>query len=315
MNKILPALIIIAFTLFFEANLFGQSQTSSIVVTGFVPEQDGLNSTATRNLENKISQMITIAGMGSIDNSRFAIIPRIVVTDKRIQSSVPSMVVMQADITFFMGDVSTGNVFGSLTKSLTGVGETDTRAYVSMISTLKPKDSELQRFMENGKQKIINYYNENADILIKKAQQLASMSDFDGALSILGEIPEECVEAFEKASVPMLTIYKNKIDYEGEILYREAYALWNATLDYDGAIEACNILAQISPYSSASSKAANLAESIGKRIREVDNREWNFKLQKEQNKLELQKAMLQLATEVARAEANRPVYNYNVIGW
>ncbi len=296
-------------------NLMGQSKTSGIVVTGFVPKQDRLQPAASKNMENKISQMITASGMGSIDNSRFAIIPRIIVTDSRVQSSAPPMMVMNADITFFMGDVSTGKVFGSLTKSIVGVGETETRAYVSLISNIKPRDQELMQFMEQGKKKIINYYNENADILINKAMQLASISNYDGALAILGEIPEDCVEAFTKASGPMMSIYKSKIDYEGEILYREAYNLWNATLDYDGALDASGILAQISPYSSAAPKADALAESIGRRVREIDNREWDFKFQKLQNNLELQKAILQLATEVARAEANRPVYNYNVMWW
>ena len=304
-----------AIVLFVGANLMGQSKTSSIVVTSFVPEQDGLTRGAAKNMENKVSQMITEAGMGSIDNSRFAVIPRIFITDQRIQSSAPAMIVLKADITFYMGDVSTGKVFGSITKSVLGIGENETRAYVSLISNIKPRDQELMQFMEQGKKKIINYYNENADILINKAMQLASISNYDGALAILGEIPEECVEAFTKASGPMMSIYKSKIDYEGEILYREAYTLWNATLDYDGALDASGILAQISPYSSAAPKADALAESIGRRVREIDNREWDFKFQKLQNNLELQKAILQLATEVARAEANRPVYNYNVMWW
>ena len=314
MKKILST-ITMAIVLFVGANLMGQSKTSSIVVTSFVPEQDGLTRGAAKNMENKVSQMITEAGMGSIDNSRFAVIPRIFITDQRIQSSAPAMIVLKADITFYMGDVSTGKVFGSITKSVLGIGENETRAYVSLISNIKPRDQELMQFMEQGKKKIINYYNENADILINKAMQLASISNYDGALAILGEIPEECVEAFTKASGPMMSIYKSKIDYEGEILYREAYTLWNATLDYDGALDASGILAQISPYSSAAPKADALAESIGRRVREIDNREWDFKFQKLQNNLELQKAILQLATEVARAEANRPVYNYNVMWW
>ncbi len=314
MNKTLST-IILCLAIFAGMSLMGQSRTSSIVVTSFVPEQDNLSATSANKMENKVSQMITNAGMASVDNSRFVVIPRFVVNDVRTQASAPPMIVMNADVTFYMGDVSTGKVFGSFTKTLTGVGENETRACVSVISNIKPKDAELQRFMENGKQKIIDYYNENADILIRKAQQLAATADYRGALVILGEIPEECIEAFEKASGPMISIYQAMIDYEGNILYQQAYTLWNATQDYDGAMQACSLLAQISPNSSAAPRAYKLADNIGKRVREVDNREWNFVIRKEQNRVELQKAIIQAITQIARAEANRPIYNYNNLGW
>lgn len=314
MKRTLSA-IVLGLALIASVNLMGQSKTSSIVVTSFVPEQDGLSEKAAKNMENKVSQMITASGMASIDDSRFAVIPRIVVTDEHLQASAPPMIAMSADVTFYMGDVSTGKVFGSITKSYKGVGETDTRAYVSIISNIKPRDKELQQFMERGKQKIIDYYNENADIIIKKALQLASTKDYDEALVVLSEIPEECVEAYDKASAHMATIYQQKINYEGEILYQEAYTLWNSTLDYSGAMDACAILARISPMSSAAGKANNLADQIGKRVREVDNREWNFKLQKQKDQADLQKALVNAAAEAAKAEANRPVYNYNVVWW
>lgn len=308
--------IALGLALLFSVSLFAQSEASSIVVTSFVPDQDGLVPAAKKNMENKVSQLITSAGMGSIDNSRFALIPRIVVTEKNMSTATATpMIQMNADITMYFGDVETGKVFGSHTLSVIGIGQNDTKAYISAISNIKPRDPEMKKFLDKCKQNVIDYYTQNADKIIKKALQMASTNDYDGALATLLEIPEDCGAAYDKASAQVANIFQQKINHEGEILYKEAYTLWNATLNYDGAVDACAILAQIHPMSSASGKANTLADQIGKRVREVDQREWNFKLQKQKDQTDLQKALINAAAEVAKAEANRPVYNYNVVWW
>lgn len=306
-------LTITFFAFFFDS--IAQNDVNRIVVTSFFPTQEDVPAAASKNFESKISQMITSSGMGSVNNSRFAVMPRVIVTDKQVQASVPPMVVMNADVTFYMGDVVTGKVFGSVTKSMKGIGQNDTKAFVSLASSIKPKDPELLGFMETGKQKIIDYYNQNVDQIIKHAQQLASISAYDEALTALFEIPDVCTDAYNRASTHIASIYQQKINYEGEILYNEAYTLWNSTLDYDGAVESCNILSQISPLSSASPKANSLSDKIAKRVKEIDSREWNFKLQQQKNEADITKALINAAAEVAKAEANRPVYNYNVLWW
>lgn len=292
-----------------------QSNAGLIVMTAFVPAQDNLTPTTSKSLEHKISQMITASGMGSIDNSRFAVIPRIVEADKRLSSGATPMIVMDADVTFYIGDVETGNVFCSFTKSVKGIGETETRAYVSAISNIKPKDRELQSFMQTGKQKIIDYYNQKIDQIISRARQFESQADYDSALAALLEVPEEAVEAYAKASPLIASIYQKKIDYEGEILYNQAYHLWNSTLDYDGAVEAAGILAMISPYSKAAPKAKTLSDNIGKRVREVDQREWNYIVQEQKNEADLNKALISACRDIGVAQAKQPVYNYNVVWW
>ena len=292
-----------------------QSNSGLIVMTAFVPTQDGLTETSKKSLEHKISQLITASGMGSIDNSRFAVIPRVVLADKRYTSGAPQMIVMDADVTFYIGDVETGNVYGSYTKNVKGVGETDTRAYISAIGNIKPKDAELQAFMQAGKQKIIDYYNQKVDQIINRARQFESQSDYDGALAALLEVPEEAVEAYAKVSPLIASIYQKKIDYEGEILYNQAYQIWNSTLNYDGAVEACGILAQISPYSKAAPKARTLSDNIGKRVREIDKREWNFIMQEQKNEADFNKALISAARDIGVAQAKQPIYNYNVVWW
>lgn len=311
-------LLYIVVTLLF---LYGKSQTTTmngdvgmLAVTAFVPHQDDVPSQAEKNLEAKIKQMVSSNGMSSLSNSRFAIIPHVVVTDKQVQASAPPMIVLNADITFYFGDVETGNVFGSVTKSYKGVGQNDTKAFITIVNNIKPKDSEILEFIESGKAKIIEYYDKQADQIIKKALAMADMGQYDQAIADILMIPEACSK-YPDAINAASQVFQKKIDNEGATLYNEAYTLWNAQQNYEGAEQACAILAKIHPLSSYFSKAQTLSENIGKRVREIDKREWDFMLKQQQNEVDLQKALINATKEVAKAEANRPVYNYNVVWW
>ena len=309
---------ILAVTLLSVFSIHGQSTNSNdvgkIIVTSFVPQQDAIPSSALKNLESKINQMVSLAGMSSLSNSRFAIIPHIIVTDKQVQASAPPMVVVNMDITYYFGDVESGNVFGSLTKSYKGVGQNDAKAYISVFNNVKPKDQEIVEFMESGKVKIIEYYNKMADQIIKKAITIADRGQYDEAIALVMTIPDAC-EKYSQAIDAASNIFKKKIDTEGAVLYNEAYTIWNSQQNYEGAEQACSILSKIHPLSSYMPKALTLSDNIGKRVREIDKREWNFMLKQQQNEVDIQKALINATMEVAKAEANRPVYNYNVIWW
>lgn len=300
----------------FLGQMFAQSGDVRLIpVTAFVPKQiETIPSTAQKSLENKISQIVSSSGMSSFSNSRFAIIPKVMVIDKQTQASAPPMIVMKLEITYYFGNVENGDVFGSITKEYKGIGQNETKAYMSAITNIKPKDPEMLEFLESGKQKILDYYDKIADKIIQTAQKDADMGNYDAAICALAEVPMAC-HSYSRCMEVATAIYQKKIDFEGAKLYNEAYALWNAQQNYEGAESACAILAQIHPLSSYAPKARTLSDNIGKRVREIDNREWNFVLKQQQNEVDLQKAMIKIAGEIAKAEANRPVYNYNVVWW
>lgn len=310
--------VIIVIALFSMLTVFGQNSSGNdvgkIVVTSYVPQQDNVPSNALNSLESKIKQMVSSAGMSSMSNSRFAIIPHVIVTDKQVQASAPPMVVVNVDITYYFGDVESGNVFGSLTKSYKGVGQNDAKAFISVFNNVKPKDPEVVEFIESGKVKIIEYYNKIADQIIQKAMLTADRGNYDEAISMVMVIPDAC-EKYSQALEAASNIFQKKIDTEGAALYNEAYTVWNSQQNYEGAEQACSILSKIHPLSSYMPKALTLSDNIGKRVREIDKREWNFMLKQQQNEVDLQKALINATMEVAKAEANRPVYNYNVIWW
>ena len=74
----------------------------------------------------------------------------------------------------------------------------------------------------------------------------------------------------------------------------------------------------IDPSSSCYEDAQNLASKIAKRVKELDQREWDFKLKQQQDNVDLQKAEIKAARDIGVAYGqNQPktITTYNVVGW
>lgn len=323
MKKIFTTLLL---TVVLSCSLMAQDATT-LRVTPYIPNQVEPISDVVKNaLTNKLARMVTATGFAQADGTRFALMPRIVVIDKQVQASAPPMIVMRAEITFYLGNVENGERYCSFTKEYKGMGQTETKAYVSLVNNIQPKDKDFVNFMNEGRQKILDYYNQKAPQIMAQARSLATGCKYDEAISILADIPEECTEAYLKATEMIGTIYQEKVDKEGEELYSKAAAAWAADQSYNGAEKAAVYLGQINPWSSAAKKGTALTYTISKRLKELEDREWQYALneQKHQQQLELNeqknkaardKQLIQAARDVAVAQAKRPVYNYNVVWW
>ena len=66
-----------------------------------------------------------------------------------------------------------GIKFASFSATVKGVGENETKAYMSALKNLKTNDPNYQDFIEKAKNKIVEYYNSKCDFIIKEAKALA----------------------------------------------------------------------------------------------------------------------------------------------
>ena len=107
------------------------------------------------------------------------------------------------------------------------------------------------------------------------------------------------------------------IDIQGAQLLNTATHVWNANQSWAGANEAAGYLSQIHPLSSAMPGAMSLSETIAKRVKELDNREWNFAMKQFDASVSLESQRISAMAEVGKAMAKRPVnyYNMNSFGW
>jgi hypothetical protein len=140
-------------------NTVGKSDDAArIVIASYVPEQiEGLSDISIQNLSNKLDQITTNAGIGG-SYSRFIITPSVNILGKEITPTAPPMTALSMSITFFIGDGVEGTKFSSYTIETKGVGNSDTKAYLSAFKNIRVNDPGYAQFLETGKKKIIEYY-------------------------------------------------------------------------------------------------------------------------------------------------------------
>ena len=222
-------------------------------------------------MKNKLTQVVTKNGLGgSPYNSRFIISANVTVNTKDILPGPPPMHAYNLDITLYIGDGFEGTQFSSYTLSVKGVGNNETKAYNAGLKNFKIDSPEIQAFIQKGKQKIIQYYKDNCDLIIKKAHTLA------GA----------CEECYTKAMNAIKPIYQKQIDKECKVKLQEATGIWNASQDMAAAEQAGALLASINPDASCIAQAKTLSNSIAAKVKQIDDREWKYIVKDQQQESE-----------------------------
>ena len=251
-----------------------------IVLNAYVsPQVEGIPASAKRMLVNKMAQITTKNGIGGSGlNPQFILTPNVSVLTKNITATAPPMTALTLEFTMYIGDGFEGTVFSSMSIEAKGVGTNETKAYISAIKRLKPGNPDIKAFIEEGKGKIVEYYNSKCDFIIKDAQTLADQNKYDEAIWKLTTVPDVCKECYDKCMDAVAPMYKEKIDRECEIKFTQAQGIWNASQDMNAADEAGAILASIEPEAACFSKVSVLMKKIAKKVNEIDAREWKYTL-------------------------------------
>lgn len=304
----------------FAQNTQGKADDAGrIVLTTVVSNQiEGMSPSVQSNLQNKLNQIASKNGMGGGSlNNRFILTTNVVVLSKDITPTAPVMHSYTLEVTLYIGDGIEGNLFSNLSVILKGVGETETKAYIAALRNLKDSDPKYQSFIEQGKKKIIEYYNSKCDFILKEAEMLVGRNEFDAAMSKLVTIPEVTKDCYDKAMDAIGPIYQKQIDRQCKMNLAEAMNAWNASQDIDGAQRASSYLWNIDPNSSCFNEAQIFSKSIAKRIKEIDQRDWEFKMKQQQDNIDIQKATIKAARDIGVAYGNNQPQNvtYNYRGW
>ncbi len=308
-------LFLLNFVLFAQNNQGKAADAVRIALASVISDQiEGLTPSAQSNLQNKLNQIATKNGMGgsSLIN-RFIITANVVVLTKDITATAPPLQAYTLEVTLYIGDGIEGTLFSSTSVTLKGVGETETKAYMAALKNLKVDDPKYQSFIEQGKNKIIAYYNSKCDFILKEAEMLAGQNEFDAAISKLVGIPEVCKECYDKALTAVQPIYQKKIDRECKIKLQEAQGIWNAGQDMTSAENAGAILSTIEPDASCFSEVQALNKKIADKIKQIDDREWKYILKEQAQKSERIEAYR--AIGVAYGNNQPKTVTYNTRGW
>lgn len=293
--------------------------TGNVSMSAYVSDQiENFPPAAQQVLSNKLTQIITQNGVtnGPL-GSRFIVTPNISVMSKDITPTAPPMTALNLDITFFVGDGIEGRKFASKTVSVKGVGTNETKAYIEAIKMIKPADPALASLIAEGKKKIIEYYTANCDVVIKNAQAAASGGNYEEAISQLSGVPEAAKACYDKSMAAAAPMYKKLIDQQCNVKLTEARAAWNADQNSGGASNAGALLASINPEAACYKDAVALNNEISKRMQELGNKEWDYKMKEQQGNIDLAKSRIEAYRDinVAYHNSKRNVVNLYSIRW
>lgn len=261
-----------------------------ITIHTYVPESDELPYEAHKLLTTKLLQIITANGIADNENFvRFVLTAKINVISKDIVAGSPQRISQKLDITLMLGDIEEDKIYSQLTSSSIGIGQSLEKSYISAFKNINPKNTAIAAFIQEGKEKLLAYYQTHCEDLITEAKKQASLQNYEDALMLLASIPDVCTDCFEEAARIAAPIYTDMIDARGAELLNQARSVWAKNPTREGAKEVTHLLSQINFAASCQPQASSLMSEITAKMNEIDRREWEHQMQVYQDGIEREK--------------------------
>ena len=307
MKTYLVPLLLLAQWTFAQNNASKADDISRIALNTYIPERTAasLPNPVRNYLENKLSQIASSNGLGgSSSNPRFIITSNVNVVSKDITSSAPAMTSLALDVTLYIGDFQTRTKYASTSLSVKGVGQNESKAYIEALKQINPNSPAIRQFIDQGKTKIIEYYNANCDFLLKEAQALAAQNKYEEAIYKLMSVPDVCKDCYDKAMDAVAPVYKKYIDKTCLMRLSDARNVFHASPNFAGAENARISLSQIDPEASCYGEAKAFTDSVRTRILKTEKRDWDFMMKRYDMDADLRQQRIQAMKEVGVAYGN-----------
>ena len=269
-----------------------------IVLNTYLPEQMDLPAEARKLLDTKLSQIASNYGMGgSAVNPRFIITATVNIGTKDIIAGPPQMIAQNIEVAIFIGDAIENKSFCNTTLSLKGVGTNENKSFIDAIKKINPKQKDLYELIEQGKSKIISYYNTQCDFTLKEAMTLKHQCKYDEAIYKLSLVPEVCQDCYFKCLDTLQYVYQEKIDNDCQVKFQKAKTIWAANSSSQGAEEVAEVLSQIDPLASCQPEIEEFIKSIDSKLKADEKARWEFKIKQYEDQIAKEKEQFRIAEE------------------
>ena len=268
-----------------------------IKLTVMVPDEN-LSVEAAKQLESKLIQMVTANGIGGLGgNPRYVLATEVNLLKKEVTSTAPVRHLITYDITFYVADIILGTVFASSNIQATGVGDSETLAFLAAFNDLKPTDAKFQQMLSDAQDKIVTYYQEHGGELVNEAKMLSAKGDYAEAMALLGSIPAEVGEVYKNAIQLMDELLPKYLENEcGLILSQFQAALGNQKNGVNK--EAMAYYAMIPANSSCKAEADAAYKEYKAQLSAEDQREWDRESAQIQSDNEFRKLKMELEAKI-----------------
>lgn len=285
--------VLVLLIVFCSISVYGQDRLDDIgriTIHAYVPERENLPVESQKLLETKLSQIITTHGIA--DNEvgvRFVLTAKIDVVSKDIVAGPPQRISQKLEITLMLGDVVADKIYSQMTIASAGIGQSLEKSYISAFKNINPKNTAISAFIQEGKEKVLKYYQTHCEDVIAEARKQVSLQNYEDAIMMLTSIPDVCTDCFNEAAMITASCYQDMLDARGAECLNEAQAIWANNPNREGAQEAVRVLSLINFAASCQPKVASLMKEITAKMNEIDRREWEHQMQVYQNQIEREK--------------------------
>jgi len=317
MKNLLYLLLFLPFFGMAQNNLGSANDQDRIAIDVLVPPQvEDIPDQAQALLENKLMEVAVKNGLGGSGPSpRFVITAKMTVLTKDITPTVPPMEAYTFQIYLYIVDCVDQIVVSTTTISSKGAGNNKNKAYLQGLRGINTSNSELERFMKTGKQKIIEYYNSRCDFVIAKAKSLQAQNQFQAAIATLSGIPEVCKDCYLKSLEQIGPIYKDYIDHDCQIFINMAQSVWASNPTAAGAADAGKVLCLIDPDSKCYGDTKGLIAKMEQKVQKDEIRDWKFMERVWGDNVALEKLRIKAYRDIGVAFGNNQQPTYNNILW
>lgn len=251
-------------------------------------------------MENKLTQLLTRNGIAGLDYmGQFILTITTTPLDKDIIPGPPAKIAEKMEMNLYIVDAYAKTIFSSTSLTVKGLGETENKCYLNAISRMPIQSPQMAQFIEEGKNKIIEYYDHEGEAIIKKAMYLAQQKNYEEGLFWVSLIPQQS-KHYDAALAAGLDIYQQYIDNQCNINLAAARTAWAAEQNSKGAYAAGEYLANILPDAKCYGEAMELYKEIKGKVLD----DWKFEMKKYQDGVDLEKLRIDAARQVGVAYGN-----------
>lgn len=215
-------------------------------------------------LNSRLTTALSASGITSDESiGQFIIAGRFNHIMEDVVAGPPMQFAVHTNLTIFIGSSESKQIFSSKSFDLRGVGTSKQKALINCLQSINAKNETFEQLVEDGRKKIIAYFDNNYKQILAKASQAASINEFDKALYYATSIPE-CSQGYHSSCETAETIFKKYIDYDSQMLLAQAKVVWAASPNNIGAKNASCFLRLIDPNSKSGAGAQILISEIKK---------------------------------------------------
>lgn len=144
----------------------------------------------------KLLQMASHSGISCANGSSpIAIAASFEARDRALTGSAPQKAIVKYGVTYQVLNIHTGDVYGTLTTEISGVGQTFNNAAHNAVAQMQ-NTSQLQQMIADSEKRILDWYDQNPGVIKAKINTAMGQENFALALALIESVPEQAQKCY-----------------------------------------------------------------------------------------------------------------------